>query len=411
VSDALDSPSTGADFARECPRPLAICAAWRLNAYGLTIAVIYAALLVTFFHAGIWLVDRSGVPIYNDFTCAYVAGLQALHGETASLYIPTEFLKAQDALVGAGRSIYPNWPYPPTFFLILAPLAMLPYVAAFLTWDLVTLAACIAVVVLVVRLAPAVALVLASPLTALNFVIGQMAFMTAALLGAALLLLERRPVLSGIFIGCLTYKPQFGILLPVALIAARQWRAFASAVATAVFLAAASLGIFGTETWEAFPRQLVAQTNLNLFADSNGAWGYQQTVYGLIRTLHGDAVLGWLAQGVTTFGVAIIVWLVWRSPVRYPLKAATLSAAALLATPYAFADDMAAIVIPAAFLASDQMRFGLLSGEQIIMIALIGASFVILVNAGGTPLGPIIMITLLAVILRRARLLRREPAV
>jgi len=288
---------------------------------------------------------------------------------------------------------------------------MLPYVAAFLSWDLVTLAACIAVVVLVVRLAPAVALVLASPLTALNFVIGQMAFMTAALLGAALLLLERRPVLSGILIGCLTYKPQLGILLPVALIAARQWRAFASAVATAVFLAAASVGIFGTETWEAFPRQLVAQTNLNLFADSNGAWGYQQTVYGLIRTLHGDAVLGWLAQGVTTFGVAIIVWLVWRSPVRYPLKAATLSAAALLATPYAFADDMAAIVIPAAFLASDQMRFGLLSGEQIIMIALIGASFVILVNAGGTPLGPIIMITLLAVILRRARLLRREPAV
>jgi hypothetical protein len=237
----------------------------------------------------------------------------------------------------------------------------------------------------------------------LNFMIGQMGFMTAALLGGALLLLERRPVLSGIFIGCLTYKPQFGILLPVALAAARQWRAFASAAAIAVFLAAASIGAFGSETWEAFPRQLVAQTNLNLLGAPDSAWGYQQTVYGLIRTLHGNAVLGWLAQGVTALGVAIIVWLVWRSPVRYPLKAATLSAAALIATPYAFADDMAAIVIPAAFLASDQMRFGLLSGEQIIMIALFGASFVVLVYAGGIPLGPIIMVTLLAIILRRVR--------
>ena len=51
----------------------------------------------------------------------------------------------------------------------------------------------------------------------------------------------------------------------------------------------------------------------------------------------------------------------------------TLSAAALIATPYAFAYDLAAIAIPVAFLASDQIRCGLLRGEQTIMIALFGA--------------------------------------
>ena len=40
---------------------------------------------------------------------------------------------------------------------------------------------------------------------------------------------ERRPVLAGLLIGCLTWKPQFGILLPVALAASNRWRAFASA--------------------------------------------------------------------------------------------------------------------------------------------------------------------------------------
>jgi hypothetical protein len=381
---------------------------WRLNAYGFTIFVIYATLLVVFFYAGIWLLDRSGVPIYHDFTCAFVAGLQALHGEAASLYVPSEFLKAQDSLVGTGHSIYPNWPYPPTFFLILAPLAALPYFAAFLTWDLVTLAGCVAVVFLIVRRTPAVALVLASPFTALNFVIGQMGFMTAALLGSALLLLEDWPALAGVFIGCLTYKPQFGIMLPVALAAASQWRAFASAAITASLLAVASMALFGVETWEAFPRELVAQSNLNLFGDPAGAWRYQQTIYGLTRTLHGGVVLGWVAQGITTFVVAIIVWRVWMEPVRYSLKAATLSAAALIASPYAFADDMAALVIPAAFLARDQIKHGLLRGEQTIMITLFGLGFVVLAAGGGAPLGPIIMITLLAVILHRAFLVERD---
>jgi arabinofuranan 3-O-arabinosyltransferase len=96
------------------------------------------------------------------------------------------------------------------------------------------------------------------------------------------------------------------------------------------------------------------------------------------------------------------VWLVWRSSVRYSLKAATLSAAALIVTPYAYATDLAAIVIPVAFLASDQIRCGLLRGEQPVMIALFGASLVILVTHGSTPLGPVVTITLLYMILRRA---------
>jgi len=41
--------------------------------------------------------------------------------------------------------------------------------------------------------------------------------------GASLLLLERRPVLAGCFIGLLSFKPQCGLLLPVALLASSQW--------------------------------------------------------------------------------------------------------------------------------------------------------------------------------------------
>ena len=401
---------------RKFLRSLAIFANWRLHAYGYAIAAIYAAFLIAVYRAGTWLIDGAGVPVYSDFACAWAATVQALHADAAALYDPAEFAKIQAALVGPRDYFYPNWPYPPTFFLILAPFTALPYRYGFIAWDIATLLGLIVVVYLIVRRLPAVALVLASPFTMWNFLAGQNGFLTGSLLGASLLFLERQPMLAGVFIGLLTYKPQFGILLPVALAAARQWRAFASAAATAAIFAGLSIAVFGSDVWEALPRQLAAQTGEVLRAggtdDPAAQWGYIQTVYGVVRDLHGGAALAWLVQGTATAGAAVIVWLVWRSSVRYALKAATLAAAALIATPYAFAYDMAAIAVPAAFLARDQMRHGFLRGEQAILIGVFGLALALLVafgdrpggmTFGSTPIGPLVMMMLLCVILRRAR--------
>jgi hypothetical protein len=270
-------------------------------------------------------------------------------------------------------------------------------------------------VYLIVRRSPAIPLVLASPFTLWNILAGQNAFLMASLLGGSLLFLERQPVLAGIFIGCLTYKPQFGILLPIALVAAKQWRAVASAVATAVLLAGASVVAFGASAWEAFPRGLFHQFDVVFEAeglpDAAASWGYLQTIYGLIRYLHGGAVLAWVGQGVIALCLAIVVWLFWRSSTRYALKASILSAAALLASPYAFAYDMAAIAIPVAFLARDQMRCGLLRGEQTILLGLFCVLFVLLVIFRDPPdgipfgslpgIGPAVLIVLLSMISRR----------
>ena len=256
MSEAL---ATIAERSKGCPRPLGIFAPWRLQAYGYTLAALYAAIFSYMYRAGIWLLDGKGVLLYQDFTNMFVAGWQALQGHATSVYDPFEHTVAedQDALVGAGRSLFSVWPYPPTYFLILAPLAMLPYVASFLTWELVTLLGYISVVWLIVRRRPAIALALASPFTVWNIQVGQNGFLTALLLGAVLLLLESRPVLAGVLIGCLSYKPQWGILIPIALVAARQWRAFASAAIATALLAGASIAVFGTGPWEGFPRELL----------------------------------------------------------------------------------------------------------------------------------------------------------
>jgi arabinofuranan 3-O-arabinosyltransferase len=410
MTETLRTAEAQASSDQRAPRILGVFARWRLLAYGYTFPVFYAAFFLYLYSRGLWLANESGAPVYHDFTCFWVAGWEALHGETASLPDQAAFKEVQDNFAGLGHSPYSSL-YPPTFTLILAPLAMLPYFAAFLTWEAVTLVCCMAVVYLIVRRQPAISLMLASPFAAWNFLIGQNGFLTASLLGSSLLLLERRPVLAGVFIGCLTYKPQFGILLPVALIAASQWRACVSAAVTAIFLVAASAAAFGVDGWAAFPLAIFAEGSETMSTSPD--WGFMlETIYGLVLVLRGGAALAWLAQGVAAVSVGLIVWLVWRSPVRYALKAATLSAATLIATPYAFAYDLAAIAIPVAFLASDQIRCGLLRGEQTTMITLFVVSLAVFPTAGKAPVGAVILITLLCLILRRILVfLRREGSV
>src|SRR5215472_17007755 len=321
MSETVESFQTKVVYNRRFARPLVIFAAPWLQAFAIAFAAIYGVLLLRLYMAGIWLVDSDGVPRYIEFTNFWFAGSQALHGQTAVIYDPVQFTTVQQTLVGAGRYVYDIWPYPPTFFLILAPFAALPYFASFLSWDLATLLGCIGAVYLIVRRVSAIPVVLASPFTAFDLAYGQDGLLTASLLGASLLFLESQPVLAGFFIGCLTYKPQFGLLIPLALAASSQWRAFASAAVTAMLLAIATVVAFGAGVWLEFPAQLLAQANEALFANPDAPWGLLQSVYAVIRAWHGGSALAWTTQGLTMLAVGVVVWFVWRSRARYTLKA------------------------------------------------------------------------------------------
>jgi arabinofuranan 3-O-arabinosyltransferase len=402
ISHAITGLSTGGQV-QKSPRVLGIFAGWRLQAYGYSFAALYAFSFLLAYIWGIWPVDNTGTRVLFDFTEFWIAGTQALHGEASLVYDPLQFMEIQAAVAGpaAFNGAYPVLPYPPIFFLIMTPLAMLPFVVAFLTFNFATLLGYLGTVFLIVRRQPSIALVLASPFSVLNFLQGQTGFLRASLVGAALLTLERQPLLAGIFIGCLAYKPQLGVLFPVALVAARQWRAFISAGTTVTVLAGLSVACFGISPWESFLPALFAYAD-TIFGEVPPKWTYHQTVYGLVSFLHGNATLAWFAQTCTAAGVAVIVWLVWRSPMRYSLKAAMLSAATLLATPYGWACDFTVIGITLAYLVKDQIQWGLLIGEQTIFVALVAAGLAMLVGLGSPPLGPVMIIALIGIILRRA---------
>ncbi|MBV8738256.1 MAG: DUF2029 domain-containing protein [Alphaproteobacteria bacterium] len=413
MSGPVDTLGVEVGFERRSMRLLGIFAPWRLQAYGYTLAAVYALVLIGMYRYGVWLIDKTGAPLPDcDFTYWWVGGTAALHGQAASLYDPAQLTALLKSLVGPHHANdlfpYQNWPYPPVFLLILVPLGLLPYLAAFLIWEALALAACSLVVYWIVHQSAAFALMLASPFGALDFRWAQTGFLRASLLGAALLVLGTRPVLAGVLIGCLVFKPQFGILIPLALIAGKRWRAFAAAAMTILFLVGLSIVAFGIAPWEAFARGLFAQAN-DILGQGKASWGTVQTIYGLIRAFGGGAALAWIGQGCLTAAVAVLLWLIWRSSARYPLKAAFLSAASLVATPYAWSHDLTMLAIPIAFLVKDQIDRGLLRGEQMTLLALFGLAFAILCHGGDLPLGPVITTMLIGLILRRVLRDRTQP--
>src|SRR5205085_325295 len=157
----------------------------------------------------------------------------------------------------------------PFFLFVAATLALLPYTAALAVWQAFTLALYLVVTrAIIANAAPEdrqggdgarpswLLLAVAFPAVFVNLGHGHNGFLTAALLGTALVVLDARPIMAGVLFGLLSYKPQFGVMIPLVLVATARWRTFASAAGTVALLALVSTLAFGPDIWRAFADSL-----------------------------------------------------------------------------------------------------------------------------------------------------------
>jgi alpha-1,2-mannosyltransferase len=385
-----------------------------------------AALLIAFIAALAYLVatanglnDALDRPLGTDFSNVYAAGTLVRDGEPQAPFDPAQQYAREQAIFGPATPFY-GWHYPPFFLLAAAALATMPYLLALAVWQGATLALYLLVLRMIMadapgeppREAPAPAakrapdplwllLALAFPAVFINFGHGHNGFLTAALIGAALICLDRRPALAGVLIGLLAYKPQFGILLPVVLVASGRWRVVAAAAATVAALAAVTTAALGTSVWDAF---LASTGFTRIVVLENGETGWQkiQSVFSAVRMWGGPVPLAYAVQGAVTLAAAM-AWL-WRAPVDFALKAAGLIIAAVLATPYSLDYDMTVLAPAIAFLAVHGMRCGFAPYEKSALAALWIAPLVArsLAQAMLLPLGLFAMAAMLIVVLHRA---------
>jgi len=374
----------------------------------LVLAIANLTLCVAAYSSHWWVYDPNGLGIPTDFINVWAAGRLVLDGLPAQAYDWDIQKQVEVAKLGQDFVGYFAWHYPPPFLFVASLLAQLPYQAAFIGWVVVSFLPFLIAVRAIVGRNFGYLLALAIPMAFINALVGQNGFLTAALIGGALYLIPLRPVLAGICLGLLTYKPQYGLLFPIVLIAGGHWRVFISAGVTAVVLATASWLAFGIESWLAFFHWMPKFSQAFL-TEGKAPWWKLQSIFSLVRYFGGSEPLGWAFQWVLTASVAVVLALMWRSRVPYTIKAAALAAGALLTTPYLFMYDMMVLAIPIAFL----VRIGLKTGFRTYELPALGAVVALIgcymFTGIPTGLGATLVVSML--ILRRAGLWwRHEPA-
>jgi hypothetical protein len=348
------------------------------------IRLVAAAVLVASLAGLIWIAatsdglnDTQGRPLGTDFSNVYAAGTYVLDGEATAPFDPARQLARERAVFGPATPFF-GWHYPPFFLGLAALVATMPYWLALLVWQASTLGlylwAMRAIVAPHLPLQGEVKtlwplLALAFPAVVINIGQGHNGFLTAALMTGALLQLDRRPVVAGILIGLMAYKPQFGLLIPLVLAASGRWRVFATAAATVALMALAVTLAFGVEVWSAFLASGKFTREVVLEQGGTG-WHKIQSVFSWVRMWGGGVPLAYAVQGIVSLAVAVSLVRLWRSAAPFALKAAALLIGTLLATPYSLDYDLMLLAPAIALLAVDGFERGFAPWQKTLLAAL-----------------------------------------
>ena len=389
----------------------------RARAYTLILLCFYAIAIVGWIALSGGLIDPNGKPLGTDFSSFYAAGSLVLDGRASDVYDMAAHHAREQQIFGSATPYY-AWLYPPLFLLAVTPLALLPYPVALLVWQGASFALYLAVIgVILWRLRredatvarlwlPAVA---AFPAAFINLGHGQNGFLTAALLGTALVTLPRRPLLAGVLFGLLAYKPQFGLLIPVALLAAGHWRTILAAGVTVMALVIASASAFGTDIWWLFAASTETSRKL-LLEEGNVGFEKLQSVFAAVRMLGGGISAAYAAQGAVSLATILGVAWAWRSSNDHNLKGALLIIATLLGSPHVLDYDLTILAPAFAFIVASRWPDGFRHHEiSILAFAWFVPLFArAIAGATSVPLGVIALATLFCVTIRHAK---REPAI
>jgi hypothetical protein len=290
------------------------------------------------------------------------------NGLERAIYVPEALAALERSVVAGENAVFYAWQYPPIGLLLVYPLAFFSYLWSLAVWLAVGIVLYLTVLWRILPQPLTLWAGLAFPGVLLTIEHGQNAFFTAGLLGWALLLLPRRPVAAGILIGLLSFKPQLGVLVPVALIAGGQWRTFIAAALTALGLIATTFILFGGGIWADFFASL--QRSREMLDLGLVPYYKMQSIFAALRLLGGPLILAYSVQALVAVGGAVTVAWAWRRPTDPDMKNAALLLATPLASPFILDYDLMLVAPAIAWLARKGVQNRLLPWEGITLALL-----------------------------------------
>jgi hypothetical protein len=229
---------------------------------------------------------------------------------------------------------YRPWIAPPSLLLVLLPFGLLGFAASYALFQLASAGALLGslrVGASDAKSAWAIGLAaILCPAAALGAVDGQTGFFITALLIGGFRLMDKRPIAAGLLFGLLTVKPQYFVLVPVALIAARQWKALLATFVAALALAALSAALFGIEPWFLWFHKVMAGDPQ--WIAHGRLWG--NSIYASAVTLGAPNFFATALQAAGLLAGAAAIYAGFRRIRESELKCALLLATTFLVAPH-----------------------------------------------------------------------------
>lgn len=332
---------------------------------------------------------------FPDFLVFQSAARAWLEGQAALIYDMDALTAFQNALFAdrfPGEVRFRPFFYPPTWLLMLLPLAGLAVGQAYALYLSATVA--LASVLEGRHDWAGWIAILVSPAAVWVALTGQNTFLSLALFYGGMRWLDASPALAGILLGLLAYKPQLWLLVPLALVAARQWRALAWTVGTAVAVALASAAVFGVELWRAFFRATESAAQPRFVNE------LLERTFSQMTTLFDAAyILGLplsVASAIQTAGAilaVIAVWLVFRRHPSSLPRTAVLASAMFLVSPYTLNYELLLLMPAAVALFRKGVAEGFHPGERLLYLVLWVIPFAgMILNRFGLPIVPLVIL-------------------
>ena len=385
---------------------------WLTRERGIRVAIIFGlvslAILTYLLVASSGTLDWRGKPLGTDFSQVWTAGRMALDGRATEVWDWNAHRAVQEAFHGPRLTEWYGWHYPPPFLLLAAALAAMPYLPALFVWQAATLLPFTWLIRRFTGRPEAWLFVLAAPVTLICLMHGHNGFLTALLLGGGLMLLERRPLVAGLLLGCLVYKPQFALVLPLLLLVLWNWRAIFGAAFSSLALIGITLAFWGWPVWQAFIDSLLL-TQAIVIEEGRTGWEKIASPFAAVRGWGGSIDAAYAVQVLFSIGaIAATLWLARKA--RPDLRNAAVTAAVLISTPYVLDYDYVVLLAGIAFLWRDAARDGWLSWEK-SALALVWIAPLVARNVAAATLFPLGLMTALLVLgLAVRRHLKASPS-